>query len=85
VASNQQVAEVVSSALLVNIPPAKDKKRLRSDGDDALDAKGSEPKKCKRFEICCQCDEEYDVSKNKEEACSWHKGRPLHETFERIP
>ena len=33
-------------------------------------------KRFKRFEVCNQCDGEFDVTSNWREACSWHDGKP---------
>jgi hypothetical protein len=32
-------------------------------------------KKVKRYEVCVQCDEEFDITNNNAEACQWHPGR----------
>ena len=41
------------------------------DSDDHEDAPASR----QRFEICRQCNEEYDVLYNNKESCAWHEGK----------
>jgi hypothetical protein len=42
--------------------------------DEEPDAGERPTKKRKRFELCTQCKEEYDVLANDEEGCNWHTG-----------
>jgi hypothetical protein len=52
-------------------------KLLVSDGGSNAGAKRKrdEDAKQQRYEICDQCDQEYDVLDNDEDACVWHSGK----------
>jgi hypothetical protein len=66
-AENTQAFEAACDKLLVNETANGSAKRKRPD-----------PSAQHRFEICVQCESEYDVTDNPEKACTWHpgKGRP---------
>lgn len=36
---------------------------------------GPAAKKCKRYELCAKCDEEFDVLLNTDRSCYWHPGK----------
>jgi hypothetical protein len=61
-AQNPQAFELASAKLLV--PNRDDAKRKRDSTHQ------------QRYEICVQCEEEYDVLDNEQGACEWHPGTP---------
>jgi hypothetical protein len=63
-AANPQARELASEALLV--PNEGSAKRKRD--------KGTTPHQ-QRYEVCMQCDEEYDVLDNPVGACEYHPGK----------
>jgi hypothetical protein len=53
-------------------PPANGSKRKR-----AMTQTTEGSQKRKMYEICIQCDKEYNVLENDKESCVWHPGMPL--------
>jgi hypothetical protein len=53
-------------------PPAQGTKRKR-----AMTQTTEVSQKRKMYEICIQCDQEYNVRENDRESCLWHPGRPI--------
>lgn len=48
------------------------------ENEDAGNIAGQKRKRdfvTQRYEICEQCDQEFDVTKNKNDSCTWHEGR----------
>jgi hypothetical protein len=66
-AQNPQAFELASAKLLV--PNRDDAKRKRDTTHQ------------QRYEICVQCEEEYDVLDNEQGACEWHPGTPKFLTY----
>jgi hypothetical protein len=54
------------------LPPTKSSKRKRG-----LSETTAESQKRKLYEICIQCDVEYNVLENNKESCIWHPGTPM--------
>ncbi|USP74652.1 hypothetical protein yc1106_01926 [Curvularia clavata] len=44
-------------------------------GSDYSDEETDAPARRQRFEICEQCDKEYDVLHNEKRSCQWHTGK----------
>jgi len=65
-------AKLATNLILVEVP--QDKRGHKRVADESnYDGKNG-VKKVKRFEICIQCYQEYDVTKNDENSCRWHPG-----------
>ena len=58
-----------ASAKRVVPKPTTNKKRKHDAADQAP------LKRVKKFEMCEQCNEEFDVTQNKAKACCWHDGK----------
>ena len=48
------------------------------DESDYSDEQTNAPASRQRFEICEQCNEEYDVLHNDKKSCQWHEGKHHH-------
>lgn len=51
---------------------------------DYSDEQTVAPANRQRFEICGQCNEEYDVLHNDKKSCEWHEGK-LHNPYREMP
>ena len=45
------------------------------DESEYSDSEPNAPASRQRFEICVQCDKEYDVLENHKRSCEWHDGK----------
>jgi hypothetical protein len=63
---NKDAKDIVVKDLLVD-----SSKKRKSPSQDTVH---QPTKKQKRYEVCTQCEEEYDVTENNSESCEWHPG-----------
>jgi hypothetical protein len=75
---NPHAAAIASGLLL-----ADDVISIKTGDTDKTPSNEPPRKKRKRYELCTQCDQEYDVTDNNDKSCNWHDGtRSL--TFKRF-
>lgn len=63
-ADSKEASELVSKALFVQDDISTSRKRKADDEDSSL-----------RYEICVQCEQEFDTTHNYEFSCQWHEGK----------
>lgn len=68
----EDAASLAEELLLTKSENVVSKKRR---AEDTVEDTGYPAKKCKRYETCAQCEEEFDVLANTKLSCEWHPGK----------
>jgi hypothetical protein len=67
---NEHAAALAQMLMLTNENAVVRKRRADEDVGPAA-------KKCKRYEMCAKCGEEFDVLTNTKRSCYWHPGKHI--------